>query len=404
MRILTIAYHYPPIQGPESIQANRLIKYSMKLGLDFDIVTRTIGYGKKFSNRIETFGNIARAFSLDNFLIKGTLRVLGNDLEHLPDSERLWYPFAFDLAKKKVKQRKYDIIYSRSIPFSSHLVAYKLKKAFNLPWIAHFSDPWTDSLYINYKWNSTRTKNLTWEGNVVEYADRLVFTSEETACLIMKKYPPELMKKVSILPHSFDSVLSRKFNSNFFPSKEGKKIISYIGNFYGKRTPEDLFVAVADALQECPDLSENLRIDLYGRLPSKFKNVLLHSDINHIIKYYGEVTYMESLDKMAQSDVLLSIDAPSDESVFLPSKIIEYISYNKPIIAITAAKGTVSRLLRPNGHIIIPNGQCNLLKDTLIEIAYEGSDSFQINYTLRDQFTPEKIASHFYEIVKHVVQ
>jgi hypothetical protein len=45
------------------------------------------------------------------------------------------------------------------------------------------------------------------------------------------------------------------------------------------------------------------------------------------------VGYQESLKLMSEADALLVIDAPADQSVFLPSKLIDYIGAGRPISA-----------------------------------------------------------------------
>jgi hypothetical protein len=43
------------------------------------------------------------------------------------------------------------------------------------------------------------------------------------------------------------------------------------------------------------------------------------------------------------------IDAPADTSVFLPSKLVDYLAFNKPILGITPPTGASADLLRRLG-------------------------------------------------------
>ena len=47
----------------------------------------------------------------------------------------------------------------------------------------------------------------------------------------------------------------------------------------------------------------------------------------------GGCPFAESARRAAAADVLLVIDAPADESLFLPSKLIDYLPAGKPILA-----------------------------------------------------------------------
>ena len=65
---------------------------------------------------------------------------------------------------------------------------------------------------------------------------------------------------------------------------------------------------------------------------------------------YGELAWM------VNSDGLLLIDAPDSLSVFLPSKLIEYIGADNPIIGFTP-KGAAAGLIRKIGGFIVEPGQ-----------------------------------------------
>jgi hypothetical protein len=56
------------------------------------------------------------------------------------------------------------------------------------------------------------------------------------------------------------------------------------------------------------------------------------------------VGYLESLALMRSSDGLLVIDAPADQSVFLPSKLVDYIGSERPIFGISPP-GTATKLI-----------------------------------------------------------
>jgi hypothetical protein len=53
--------------------------------------------------------------------------------------------------------------------------------------------------------------------------------------------------------------------------------------------------------------------------------------------------------------VLLAIDAPSDgPSVFLPSKLVDYLMFRKMILGLTPLEGASADLLRRAGCIVAP--------------------------------------------------
>ncbi|MEJ2628853.1 MAG: hypothetical protein P8078_09880, partial [bacterium] len=67
----------------------------------------------------------------------------------IPDARVGWNGFAYRKAKDIIKKYKIDTIITTSPPHSTQLIGLKLKKKFNIPWIADFRDPWTDIYYYN---------------------------------------------------------------------------------------------------------------------------------------------------------------------------------------------------------------------------------------------------------------
>jgi hypothetical protein len=51
--------------------------------------------------------------------------------------------------------------------------------------------------------------------------------------------------------------------------------------------------------------------------------------------------------------VLLVIDAPADDSLFLPSKLIDYLPLRRPILGLTPPRGASADLIRRLGYPVV---------------------------------------------------
>jgi hypothetical protein len=69
--------------------------------------------------------------------------------------------------------------------------------------------------------------------------------------------------------------------------------------------------------------------------------------------FRGRTPYVESLEAAVTADLLLLIDAPAEHSVFLPSKIVDYLMLKRPILGLTPASGASAEVLRSQGHPIV---------------------------------------------------
>ena len=164
----------------------------------------------------------------------------------------------------------------------------------------------------------------------------------------MQRYPRAIKAKSFVLPHCFEETF---INRKIVPSAD-KIVIRYMGNFYGARNPVNFLRAVSEIEKETPEILKKVRIEFYGKW---INSGCLLGDFSVLIDkyvfFYEPVTYFESIDLMAKANILLIIDAPFDMSVFLPSKLIDYMSVYRPILGITP-KGTSAEAIKKYGGII----------------------------------------------------
>src|ERR1039457_807243 len=103
----------------------------------------------------------------------------------------------------KLDLKGFDLILTCSQPHCNHLLGHYLKQRTGKPWIAYFSDPWTDNIYSDYRSASILRYHRTLEEKVIGTADAVFFTSPEILDLVMTKYPAALRSKCGVLTHSF---------------------------------------------------------------------------------------------------------------------------------------------------------------------------------------------------------
>jgi hypothetical protein len=186
----------------------------------------------------------------------------------------------------------------------------------------------------------------------MEKADAIIFVSEETRQMVMKKYPSGVRRRSSVIPHCYDPEL---IPTSFPSPKNSKLTFTYTGGFYyGIRTPLPLFNAIRNILEKEPDIQNFINIQIVGRLHKHYQDAIVKLGIEKVVSAGGVVPYLESLKYIQNADVLLVIDAPSEgPSVFLPSKLIEYVGFKKPILGITPLKGASASLIKRLGGIVV---------------------------------------------------
>ena len=244
------------------------------------------------------------------------------------------------------EHKKPSLLYSRSHPPASHLAVLELLEGplRGVPWIAHFSDPWSKHAYYS---TVTRAALGRYERQVFAAATLLVFVSEALRDAVLAKESLDIKAKARVIPHLFDASLYGKAELPAALRNANAKTLSvaHVGDLYGLRTPEYLFDGMGRAMQHHPQLREMLKLWLVGRMDPVFKGLDQRAGVADQIQYLQPVPYLESLAVMASADVLLAVEAPIKNSVFFPSKLIDYLGAGKRIFAITPKGGETARLM-----------------------------------------------------------
>jgi Glycosyl transferase 4-like domain len=357
-KLLAISFGFPPLTYPRAVQVARLLKR-----LDFDTVVLCAdeeGVRKDPTLEPETEPRM-RAVLRVPFPPRG-LRWRANRLAarlrvpavgQTPDTYAPWKREALRAFDEFASARAYrpDVIATFGQPMSDHLVGLELKRRFRVPWLAHFSDPWVDNPFHRYN-ALTRKLNLSMEREVMSAADRLVFTSEETVELVLEKYPAAWRSKARVLPHSFEPSLyppradtNNSAGDDDNSAGDSQIVVRHTGEFYGRRTPRPLAVALRAVLLKEPRLLEGVRFELIGPAsPEALADSGLDSLPSGLVELKAPVGYRQSLALAASADGLLIIDAPAARSVFLPSKLVDYVGAARPILGLTPP-GTAARVI-----------------------------------------------------------
>lgn len=390
MKALFITYAYPPLKSPRSIQISRLVKYSshqiMVVCCDDLSWARDSSVPGQFGEKPAEVMRIERrerSFSLLQRIV---------DAFSFPDAYRTW---ADAVAREMIHSGRLntiDVLVTFGQPMSDHLAGLSIRRATGLPWVAHFSDPWADNPF--YGFNILRRQlDLYYERLVIESADMLMFTSRQTVDLVMRKYPSSWRNKCRVLPHAYD----RELYPDTMRSDHGI-VVRHLGNFYSPRSAEPLLKGLRLLHEQKSVALAGVRIELIGSMYNRPRiESLLEGLPDDLVTLRSPIEYLESLKLMTESNLLLVIDAPFDSSVFLPSKLIDYIGAGKPVFAITPPGATAELVSRYGGMVAHPNDPEQIAErfDEVIAQLRIGKCEAMINYNVLAEYSSEHVVTGF---------
>ena len=379
-KLLLLTYAFSPHQAPEAFLAakslSKIDSYTVDvLTLDYD------GLGVSIDTSInhyveKNFGKIFRV-KPPSWINKSSFNFL-RYISHFPDKFSIFNNLVFKKAID-IDVYKYDAIITWSQSHSIHLAALKIKKKFpKLPWIAHLSDPWADNPFL-LRYFGYRTFQKPLEKKVIKNANAINFTTNLTRMMVMKKYPKDWINKTYVTPHSYDLSLYSSKRENISDDLK----IAYFGNFYGPRNPVNFLKALEIIHNEDKNFFKNILFQFIGKwIGNENWNL---GDLNlpkNLVRTEKSISYITSLKRMLDADMLLILDAPFDISVFFPSKLVDYIGAQKPILAITP-EGSCADIVREAGGLVyspdtiesIQNG----IKSAIKSLRFRTSKSILLN-------------------------
>src|SRR5262249_4059787 len=144
----------PPLVFPRAIQVSRLLKQLSLLNWDVMVMAAdptSVQRGVPIDPALERFYagslNITHVKSPEQGLLLRALFRCIPSYKQAPDEQRFWVPDALAAVEHAAKSGAFAAMVSFAQPWSSHTVASEFRRKIQLPWIAHFSDPWTENPY-----------------------------------------------------------------------------------------------------------------------------------------------------------------------------------------------------------------------------------------------------------------
>ncbi|MYB55820.1 MAG: glycosyltransferase family 4 protein [Gemmatimonadetes bacterium] len=411
-KILAISFRMPPLLSPRSIQIHRLLTHWARRGCEVHVVcvnpstVPRLHWDQELAN---LYPNLIHyhfvSFPNSPTNIWQKLRNIGSQI---PDPYRRWAHQAESVALDLAKQIQFDLLLTFASPMSDHLTGLGIKKHLRCPWVAHFSDPWVDNPYNAYM-NTilSRYVSARQERSVIAQADSVVFVSSETQDLVMRKYPSTWRAKTWVIPHYFDPAIYPKVDPlDVHP----KMIFRHIGRFYQHRTPEPLFQALYQLKSEKPVVLEGVVFEMIGPSPP----YLLHRlrakyDLQDCVTIRSSVPYLESLKLMAESDVLMVMDAPvTDPNVFLPSKLVDYLGTGRPLMGITPLRGPSADLIRESKGLVADprnlSGIVDVIAAYIGEYRMDGLVRRKPGKAIMQAYKVDTVSEHFQELFLQLVE
>ena len=256
----------------------------------------------------------------------------------IPDARCLWIRPSVRFLKKYLKSHPVNVIISTGPPHSMHLIAMRLKKHFDIPWVADFRDPWTDIYYYEdlKLGRFAHRKQCRLEHEVLQKADKVVTVSRHCA-LGLERHGT---KDIKVIPNGYDGDCNRSnLQANGF-------ILSHIGIIPPKTSPV-IWEAIGELIKEHKEFSEHFQLRLVGQIDNRIKELLIKYGVSAHTEFVHYLPHEKMPENQGQSHVLLLlIPHIADARGIVTGKFYEYLQARRPILGIGPENGDAATILK----------------------------------------------------------
>ncbi|MCW4454311.1 hypothetical protein OK348_05835 [Flavobacterium sp. MXW15] len=365
MRILLIAYEFPPSPSPQSLRWTYLCRELARLGHEVHVLTADLGWSTAGLPELPEQVRVHRVFGGP---ITGVVAMLarrqavkaakaarnqpvavaagevstpivalresqlnwkGRLVEKLrgvatqaifPDARGEWYFPARRAAIDLVEDIRPDIIVSSHEPATTLELAIDLKRRYpSIPWIADLGDP----VLADYTPKRWRRRALRLERRVMELADGITITAPGTRDLLLERHGGKDVGAAGM------EILTQGFEDGTLPLvppvpeffDATRLELLYTGSFYQFRRPD----ALIDAVAQTP----GVRLNIASSTIPDWLRPRLEAQPERF-RLLGFLPHCSAVSLQRQVDVLVNI--ANDNPCQVPGKIYEYLGSGRPIL------------------------------------------------------------------------
>ncbi len=370
-KVLIISYDFFPDNSPNTYRWLNILKEWRKEEIDIFVVSSKKRILKNYDeidgikiyrtgdSLLDNIKNILFKLSHDidfskstktqNFSSNGFLRFLYNQTWkkfYFPDFAFLWQSSAYRKAKELIERENISNIITVSWPFSAHVVGYRLKLLFNINWIADTIDPFylSDAVNNNFFY---RKVNKKLESKVLTKSDFITLLTSKMKNAYVSLYP-QLENKI-IINHNIYVPIQPQFIHVFNKNTSIVKLV-FVGTLTKITREPFLLLKFFNYLVTNTVCENSYELHIYGTY-HEFTNDFLKQDglLRTKVFLHDFIDRVEVTKVIAESDIVVNIG--NNNKYQEPSKVLEYVYMQKPILNICSIKDdTTKELLKFYPH------------------------------------------------------
>jgi len=336
-KLLIVAHAFPPSPAAGSARAWRFYKYLQEFGYETYVVTASPQDAPQ--PRVTWVPVPPR--NLGERILRKFVFPCDEDIQ--------WTLPAIRAAQSLIAETSMDAVLSTVPYIQDHVIAYRLKKKFKLPWIADYRDPIVGNPFRRSTGIPGMSDRLL-NARFFTAADLLVAVTDYGRQAWIGR-SPEVESKSAVIWNGYDP--EEPIVPKPIPSRP-YRLVSHFGSFYGGRNPVIPLASFLRLIRRGVLDPSRFRFRLVGALQPEIRarHYQLFQELTDLgcLELLPVVPRPQALEAMMESDSLFLAD--NNQAAIghtVPAKLFEYIRVGRPILALTVKGSPVERILAISG-------------------------------------------------------
>jgi glycosyltransferase involved in cell wall biosynthesis len=430
MRILIVAFEYPPLNSGGSRRPQRIGRGLHQRG--HDVVVWTADYaGTALAAKCDPIST-EDAFPVIRIpLKKEDLRFRWHSKGYSFEPDGLWSLWKnglFTQWQSLIQSpEKPDVILLTVPPFSAFRFAHWVKRDTAIPLVVDMRDHW--SLWVMTPYASRIHFKVTQsrERALLSAADEVLVVTSVMRDDLLHAHPALDEKKVHVVtnmlpavPHQMASPSPKSVRIGYFgafyyfpqiaqeAAKPWYRRAPYRwGLFYPRRedwkyrSPYFFLKALAEYLEEHPQQRPQIELVFAGAKPSWFDAMIRESGVSDCVTHLGNLSAEKALNEQRKCDYLLltSVKVEGGSDYCIAGKTFEFFASGKPIIGCVTEGAQRDILVRSGMAVCIDPDDTGASADTLHAL-FSGKLSLSPDTEFLSQFSEKAVMNQLLEIMQ----
>lgn len=350
MKILFIAYHFPPHGGAGVQRSLKFVKYLPRFGIQPVVLTGLGDWDKKWAPSDHTLGDeIAPDIEVVRTAWPGAAKKDSHELER----NRL------ELAAQLISRHALEGIFVSMSPFTDAAFAARLSNRCQIPWIADLRDPWALDEFQIHRTRWHRLAALHQMRHALVSASLIVMNTPEASAALRRTFPEFASHRLVSITNGYDAedftpapgeprnprftIVHAGFLHTTNGLRQRRRALQY--RIFGRVAPGVellprshyfLIQALAEWQKHHPDLERDVQFRLVGEPRPADRQWVTQSSVASLVTFTGYLSHCDSLREVQQADLLflpMHKLPPGKRATIVPGKTYEYLATGRPILA-----------------------------------------------------------------------